>query len=156
MTAAEAIALTQKHGVRLSREGDFIRWRSRGNLPPEVLAALRAVKPDLLRILIGRETAKAAFNSGPPLNCPEQGWAEARRGIEHFVRDGWADQAALLEWTPEELYRAPPVWGRVDLTGAALLIGDRRVAAVTEASITITSSSGSRLKFRRIGREQLA
>ena len=80
----------------------------------------------------------------------------AQDGLQRFVRDGWGDQAALLGWTVDELYRVPPVWGRVDLTGAALLIGDRRVVAVTEASIAIETLSGSRLKFRRIGREHLA
>ena len=71
--------------------------------------------------------------------------------FSYFVGKGRADQAALIGWTAEELYRVPPVWGRVDLTGAALLIGDRRVIAVTEASIAIETLSGSRLKFRRIG-----
>jgi hypothetical protein len=48
------------------------------------------------------------------------------------------------------------VWSRVDLTGAALLIGDRRVIAVTAASIAIATWSGSQLKFRRLGREHVA
>jgi hypothetical protein len=63
---------------------------------------------------------------------------------------------ALLGWTKDELYRVPPQWSRVDLCGAALLIGDRRVVAGTEASIVIEARSGSRLKFRRLGREHLA
>ena len=71
-------------------------------------------------------------------------------------RDGWCDQAALLGWTADELYRVPPVWARVDLTGVALLIADRRVIAVTETSIAIETLAGSHLKFRRIGREHLA
>jgi hypothetical protein len=48
------------------------------------------------------------------------------------------------------------LWSRVDLTGAALLVGERRIVALTEASIVIETLSGSRLKFRRIGREHLA
>jgi hypothetical protein len=36
------------------------------------------------------------------------------------------------------------------------MIGDRRVVAVTGTSIAIETLSGSRLKFRRIGREHLA
>lgn len=44
-----------------------------------------------------------------------------------FHNEGWADQAALLGWTMEGLYRVPPAWARVSLTGAALLISDRRV-----------------------------
>ena len=64
--------------------------------------------------------------------------------------------AALLGWTAVELYHLPPLWSRIDLTGAALLIGDRRVIAVTEESIVIETPSGASLKFRRLGREHLA
>jgi hypothetical protein len=85
-----------------------------------------------------------------------QRWVAAQESLRRFVRDGWCDQAALLGWTADELYRVPPVWARVDLAGAALLIGDRRVIAVTESSISIEALSGSRLKFRRIGREHPA
>jgi hypothetical protein len=76
--------------------------------------------------------------------------------LKRFIADDWGDQASLLGWSPDELYRVPPVWARVDLTGAALLIANRRVIAVTGASIVIETLSGSRLKFRRIGRELLA
>ena len=75
----------------------------------------------------------------------------AQYRLQHFVNQSWCDQAALLGWSIEELYRAPPVWSRVDLTGAALLIGDRKVIAVTEASIAIETRSGSHLKYRQIG-----
>ena len=139
-----------------AKEGDFIRWRSRGDPPLDVLAALRAAKPDLLRVLAARKAAKAALDAEPPLDCPEQRRAAARRGLEHFVRDGWTDQAALIGWTAGELYQVPPFWSRVDLTGAVLMIGDRQVVAITEASIAIETLFGSRLKFRWIGREHLA
>ena len=76
-------------------------------------------------------------------------------GLKRFVDDGWSDKAALLGWTGVELYRVPPKWSRIDLTGAALLIGDRQVIAVTEASIVIETPSGA-LKFRRLGREHIA
>ena len=36
------------------------------------------------------------------------------------------------------------------------MIDDRKVMAVTEASIAIETQSGSHLKFRRIGREHIA
>jgi hypothetical protein len=77
-------------------------------------------------------------------------------GLQRFLGEGWAEQAAQLGWTIEELYRVPLVWSRVDLTGAALMIGDRRVVAVTEASIVVETRSGAHLKFRRIGREHIA
>ena len=80
----------------------------------------------------------------------------AQYDLQHFVNQGWCDQAALLGWSVEELYRVPPVWSRVDLTGAALSIGRNKVVAITEASIVIETPSGSHLKFRRIGREHIA
>ncbi len=154
--ALEALAVAKAAGVKLILDGPNIILGATPRLPSDVVDLLKAVKPDLLRILAGREAAKAAFDARPPPDCPEQRWAAARNGLQHFVRDGWGDQAALIGWTAEELYRVPPVWSRVDLTGAALMIGDRRVVAITEASIAIERLSGSRLKFRRIGREHLA
>ena len=115
-----------------------------------------AAKPDFLRVLAGREAAKIAANAEPPPDCLPRRWTEAQDGLRRFVADGWGDQATLLGWTVDELYRVPPVWARVNLTGAALLIGDRRVVAVTEAAIVIETRSGSHLKFRRIGREHIA
>jgi FGGY-family pentulose kinase len=40
----------------------------------------------------------------------------------------------MLDWTPEELYRVPPLWSRIDLTGAALLVGFRRVPTTSLSS----------------------
>jgi hypothetical protein len=91
--------------------------------------------------------------------CPDgvtaERWARASEGAERFAQQ-WAVQAMRLGWTAVELYRVPPLWSRIDLTGAALLIGDRQVIAVTEDSIVIETPSGARLKFRRLGREHLA
>ena len=156
--AIDALAAAKAAGVALRLKADEggLVLEVNAEPPPDVLAALRAAKPDLLRILAGREAAKTALNAQPPLDCSPQRWATALRGLQHFIGDGWGDQASLLGWTTAELYRAPPVWARVDLTGAALLIGDRRVVAVTEASIAIETPSGSLLKFRRIGREHMA
>ena len=78
------------------------------------------------------------------------------RGLRRFVERGYGDQATLLGWSNEELYRVPEFWSQIHLAGAALMIDDCKVVAVTEASIAIETRSGSRLKFRRIGREHLA
>jgi hypothetical protein len=157
MTAMNALELARSYGVRLRRKPDGgIAYQADAAPPPEVVAILAAAKPDFLRVLAGREAAKAALEANPPQDCSEERWTEATQGIRRFVRDGWGEQAALLRWTAEELYRVPPVWRRIDLTGAALLIGEARVIAVTENSVAIETLSGSRLKFRRIGREHLA
>jgi hypothetical protein len=100
----------------------------------------------------GVETVRAKLVRG----APESRWAIALAGLERFLAEGWGDTAVLLGWTPKELYRAPPLWARVDLTGAALLVGAAKVAAVTADSIVVEATAGSRLKFRRIGREHLA
>jgi hypothetical protein len=124
--------------------------------PAAVVDLLRANESALLIILSAREAASAALARAPPDDCSDERWAAAMRGLKRFLDFGWSDKAALLGWTGVELYRVPPVWSRIDLTGAALLIGDRRVIAVTEDSIVIETPSGASLKFRRLGREHLA
>ena len=157
MTAMNALELARSYGVRFGRKPDGgIRYQAAAAPPPDVVAVLAAAKPDFLRVLAGREAARTALNATAPPDCLPRRWTEAQDGLRRFVADGWADQAALLGWTPDELYRVPPVWTRIDLAGAALLIAARRVVAVTEASIAIETPSGSHLKFRRIGREHLA
>ena len=158
MTAMNALELARSYGVRFSRkpDGSGVVYQAKAAPPPDVVAVLAAAKPDFLRVLAGREAAKVALNAAPPLDCLPRRWTEAQDGLRRFVKDGYGDQATLLGWTVDELYRVPPVWARIDLAGAALLIGDRRVIAVTESSISIEALSGSRLKFRRIGREHLA
>jgi hypothetical protein len=153
--ALKAIAAAKSAGVKITLDGDGLILEA-DPLPPDIVALLRTVKPDLLRVLASREAARAALNAAAPPDCLPQRWVAAQESLRRFVRDGWCDQAALLGWTTDELYRVPPLWSRVDLTGAALLIGERRIVALTEASIVIETLSGSRLKFRRIGREHVA
>jgi hypothetical protein len=107
-------------------------------------------------MLAAREAAHEALSAAPPADCVEKRWREATRGLERFLAEGWGDKAALISWTPEELYRVPPLWSRIDLTGAALLVGYRRVTAVTADNIIVETRSASQLRFRRIGREHLA
>ena len=153
--ALEALAEAESAGVKITLDGDGLILEA-DPLPSGIVALLKTVKPDLLRVLAGREAAKIATNAEPPPDCLPHRWVAAQDGLKRFIADGWGDQASLLGWTPDELYRVPPVWARVDLTGAALLVADRRVIAVTETSIAIETRSGSQLKFRRIGREHLA
>jgi hypothetical protein len=153
--ALEALAAAESAGVKVTLDGDGLILEA-DPLPPDIVARLRTVKADLLRVLTSREAAQAALNAAAPPDCLPQRWVAAQESLRRFVRDGWCDQAALLGWTADELYRVPPLWSRVDLTGAALLVGERRIVALTEASIVIETLSGSRLKFRRIGREHLA
>jgi hypothetical protein len=150
--AIGALAAAQAAGITLTRNGDKILLEAL-DLPEDIVAGLIANKLGLLRIFGGpqsrlrrrqRRTASgllaSALGRGPT-------WHAA------LVAEGWGDQAILLGWTIEELYSVPPLWRRVDLIGAALLIDDRRVA--TEFSIAVVTPQGSLLRFRRAGREHI-
>ena len=146
--ALRALAAANAAGVAVILDGDGLILDPMPSA--DLVAELKAVKPDLLRVLAGRVAARAIINTAePPPDCSEQRWVVARRGLKRFLDEGWGDQATLLGWTVEELYAVPPVWPRVDLCGAALLIADRKVVAVTEATITTVGVTGSHLKFYR-------
>jgi hypothetical protein len=156
MSAFEALNAASTAGVRVKLQSGRIMIGYKQEPPETVVDLLRANESALLMILSAREAAMSTLAAMPPDNCSDVHWAGALRGLKCFVDAGWSDKAALLGRTAVELYRAPPVWSRIDLTGAALLIGDRRILAVTEASIVIETPSGAPLKFRRLGREHLA
>jgi hypothetical protein len=166
MSALEVLAAAKEAGVKLTLDGDGIILEAKiPPLPEDLAAMLKAAKPDLMRILEFREAARAALEHAAPEDCGfvrrEYGirvsrWDIALIGLRRFLAQGWGDQAALLGWTKEELYRVPGLWSQVWLTGAGLLIGEAKVVAVTEASIAIETPSGSTLKFRRIGKEHIA
>jgi hypothetical protein len=76
----------------------------------------------------------------------------ASAGRDRFVAEGWAEKALSLGWSKRELFQLPEHWSRINQTGVAWLIGERRVIEVTADAITIETHSGSRLKFRRAER----
>jgi hypothetical protein len=156
VSALEVLNAASTAGVRVKLQGGRIVIGYKQEPPETVVDLLRANDSALLMILSVREAAMSALSAKPPDNCSEAHWAEASRGLKRFVNAGWSDKAALLGWTAVELYRAPPLWSRIDLTGAALLIGDRRVIAVTKDSIVIEAPTGAPLKFCRLGREHLS
>jgi hypothetical protein len=167
MSALAALAAAKAAGVKMTLDGDGIVLETKTPpLPEDIVDLLKAVKPDLMRILECREAARVALTSAPPggdigfvhgdYGIRVNRWQIVIDGLRRFVSEGWADQAALLGWTKEELYRVPQLWSQIWLTGAALMIGDRKVIAVTADNIVIETSAGSTLKFRRIGREHVA
>jgi hypothetical protein len=99
---------------------------------------------------VGKPQARLFY--GPP----QSRWEIAVAGMRRFCVEGWADKAALAGWTADELYRVPPLWSRIDLAGAALLIGADKVIEVTEKYIAIETATGSRLRLRRAEREHVA
>ena len=71
------------------------------------------------------------------------------RGLRTFLATGRAHEALRLGWTKGELFRVPPLWARVDLCGAGLLIGDHEVGGITSSEIRIKTASGGTLAFYR-------
>jgi hypothetical protein len=162
MSALAALAAAKAANVTLTLKGDkIVLETTRPPLPRDVVELARASKRDLMRVLACREAAAAALAAEAPQDCGTVRraygirvdlWDIAVAGLRRFLAEGWGDKAALMGWSADELYAVPPLWARVDLTGAALLIGDDHVVAVTDSSIALVTRSGSVLKLYRRGR----
>lgn len=83
------------------------------------------------------------------LGLSDAQWKGVLKGLEVFLFSGWGDEAERLGWSKDELYDIPPMWARVDLCGAALLISDHEVVGITPNEIRIKTASGSSLAFYR-------
>jgi hypothetical protein len=150
LSALELLTDARKAGVVLILEGNDIIARTKGPLPADVLALLKGAKPELLRVLACREMAEAALASERPIGATNEQWSEALDGLRRFLDEGWGDRAVALAWPQDELYRVPERWARVDLCGAALLIGRWLVIDVTVEAISVRPPwSSAVLKFRR-------
>ena len=100
--ALGALAAAKAAGIEVSLDGDRLLLEA-PDLPDDVIDLLTASKPDLLRILAGREAARAALNATPPPDCSPPRWSTAQYGLKRFVERGYGDQATLLGWSNEEL-----------------------------------------------------
>jgi hypothetical protein len=96
----------------------------------------------------GRAIIDGVARSRPP-DVSDTSWAAALRGLRAFLEAGHGAEAERLGWPKNELYAVPPVWARVDLCGAGLLIGDNEVTGVTAVEIRVKTASGSSLAFYR-------
>ena len=105
---------------------------------------------------VARQPRRKGFAATRPPDISDARWQEALRGLQAFVAGGWGEKAEALGWPRDELYRAPPVWSRVDLCGAALLIGDDEVTEVTASEIRIQTASGASQTFYRAPEPDLA
>jgi hypothetical protein len=160
MSALEALAAAKAAGVKLTLDGDGIILETKTPpLPADVVALLKTAKSDLLRILEWREAAQTALMADPPSDASERRWAVAVGGLNRFVVDGWGDQAALMGWTKEELYRVPALWSQIRRRAAMSFASQcarlRREfgRAVAEDAVTIVAADfmhGGNPSFARI------
>src|SRR6516225_2366167 len=127
MSALDALSAARAAGVKLTLDGDgVVLSTKRPPLPVDLVALLKANKPDIMKILEWREAAREALSAAPPSDCAEQFaprvygvrkpmWDLVQDGLRRFCAQGWGDKACLLGWTKDELYRVPSLWARVDL-----------------------------------------
>jgi hypothetical protein len=155
MTPEETLVWVRSRGVTISLNPncDGLKLRADKSVPPDVVAVVKAAKADIVAALRRREALTSLFERHRPLleavddarppDVDDALWETAKRGLRAFIAAGHADEAERLGWPRDELYALPPLWARVDLCGAALLIGDREVLEVTRDAIRIKTASGA-------------
>ena len=92
--ALQALAAAKASGVRVIRQGDALILEATPKLPPDVVALLKAAKLDVMRVLGGREAAKATLDANAPCDCSEERWAKALHGLQSFIAKGWRSGGA--------------------------------------------------------------
>jgi hypothetical protein len=161
--ALRALRIIDRQGVKVSWVGGKVEFRSDLAPPPKVVALLDRHERDIVRLIRpngdGRSLLDQArerhqpflrsIEGAPPPDVSDADWQAAIDGLWVFLAAGHGDEAERLGWPKDELYAVPPVWSRVDLCGAGLLIGDREVVGITAAEIRIRTASGSTLAFYR-------
>jgi hypothetical protein len=147
---------------KLAQSGVSVQWRD----GKAVFKAAAAPSADIVALIDARKAEISVFlhpeavqrrldadadvlRAEPPPDVDAARWEIAQTGLRAFIAAGHGAEAERLGWPKDELYAAPPLWARVDLCGAGLLIGDREVVAVTADRIQIKSASGAILSFYR-------
>jgi hypothetical protein len=147
---------------RLAQVGVSVQWRG----DRAVFKAVAAPPPDVVALIDERKAEVSAFlhpdavqrrldaktdvlRTARPPDVTDDHWRAALRGLRAFIGDGHGDEAQRLGWPRDELYAIPPLWARIDLCGAALLIGDRELVGVTSNEIRIKTASGATTAFYR-------
>jgi hypothetical protein len=148
--------------AQLALAGVSMQWRdgkaafqAAAAPPAGVIALIDARKaeisgflhPDAIRRRLGAQAEVLQAPRPPDVNNPQ--WEVAMKGLRSFIERGHGDEALRLGWPHSELFAVPPLWSRVDLCGAALMIGDGEVISVTSSRIGIRTPNGSEQGYYR-------
>ena len=151
MTPAEIFAQAKSRGVEvgLNPAGDGLRVWSDDDPPDDLVELLRSVKAELVAHLRACQALAATVDAARPPDVSDGAWQTALRGLRAFSPMATATKPCVsagraTSFTPSRRYGA-----RVDLCGAALLIGDCEVIEVTATKIQIKTASGAMLTFYR-------
>ena len=159
----EIIARAAISSVHLSvdERNSRLRVEGRGNMPKLFLDRIRGMRDEVLAELrqgaqhrLDQSSERHApflqtVDAARPSDVSDDHWTTAIDGLKVFLFSGWSAEAQRLGWPMDEVFGVPPLWARVDLCGAALLIGDREVVGITPNEIRIKTPSSATLAFYR-------
>jgi hypothetical protein len=164
--SAEAIRVLQilgRHKIAASWVGGKVEFRSAAKPTAHLVALLDSHESAIVELMRPngdgqsfldlardrhRPLLEATERQRPP-DVADGPWRTAIDGLWAFLAGGYGDEAERLGWPRNEIYAVPALWARVDLCGAALMIGDSAVVAITSAEIRIKTVGGASQAFYR-------
>jgi hypothetical protein len=157
VTIPAVLVRLAQSGVSVRRRDDKAVFRAAAAPSSDIIALIEARKadisaflhPDAVRRRLEAGAEAEVLRAARPPDVSDAHWEVALRGLRAFLAAGLGAEAEHLGWPKDELYAVPPLWSRVDLCGAALLIGDREVVEITPTRIGIKTTSGSLQGFYR-------
>ena len=119
MNAAEILVAVQQAGATLRVEGDSLVASNASRIAPEIKAAIRKNKPEIITALSGGcakvtivelpatglryPRAYAHLQLRPPAYIPEDRWQQCIEDGRSFLAE-WGDQAKALGWDSRDLF----------------------------------------------------
>jgi hypothetical protein len=181
MTAADIISAVRQAGAALRIEGDSLVASNASRLAPDLKAAIRENKPQIITALVGlrckvtiieipatglryRRTF-GRLQLKPPALVSVERWRQCVQDGSKFLAV-WGEQAEAMGWTAKDLFdlHKPPDkphpnynrLSRYDCTGLIWLLQGRPVAALTETTASIRNPKTSTITvFRKNNRPAL-
>jgi hypothetical protein len=165
--SAEAIRVLQilgRHKIAASWVGGKVEFRSAAKPTAHLVALLDSHESAIVELMRPngdgqsfldlardrhRPLLEATERQRPP-DVADGPWRTAIDGLWAFLAGGYGDEAERLGWPRNEIYAVPALWARVDLCGAALMIGDSAVVAITSAEIRIKTVGRSQISASSI------
>jgi hypothetical protein len=173
--AFDLLAEARRHGVRLiATPAGTIKASARKEPPPDLLAKLKAHRPELIAALAGDKTDEFNGRSAiiehdggiprkwaegyarldpnrPPGDVPLKRWQRFVDDVGKFLDSQFCAIAAALGWGPFELFgcdRDRP-FARIDQAGLLWLLNGDRLVALSENTATIETRTSARRTWRR-------
>jgi hypothetical protein len=162
MNAADIISAVRQAGAALRIEGDSLVASNASRLAPDLKAAIRENKPQIITALVGSgckvtiveipatglryRRAFTHLQLRPPALVEVERWRQCVKDGSKFLAL-WGEQAEWLDWMSADLFglhtqpaKPHPSYSRLsryDATGLCWLLQGRPVAALTETTATI-------------------